>query len=160
MPDDLYDRDLLAWSRTQAERLRRIARGERVNDVDWDHVIEEIEELGRSELRAVRSPYAVALLHALKVVSWPGHGANRTWQVEIATFLLQARERFEPGMRQHLDVAGLYASALRQIEGLAVEEPPQQVAEATSLTVEELIDPGLTAAGLVARLRRDADASA
>ena len=40
MPDDLYDRDVLAWSERQADMIRRLARGERVNDVDWLHVAE------------------------------------------------------------------------------------------------------------------------
>jgi hypothetical protein len=55
MSDDLYERDVLAWSESQAELLRRLARGERVNDVDWAHVVEEIEGVGLSELNALRS---------------------------------------------------------------------------------------------------------
>jgi hypothetical protein len=35
--------------------LRRVAKGERVNEVDWDHVIDEIEDVGLSELHAVES---------------------------------------------------------------------------------------------------------
>jgi hypothetical protein len=47
MSDDLYDDDILWWSEQQAELLRRVAAGERVNDqVDWDNVVEEIEALG------------------------------------------------------------------------------------------------------------------
>ena len=46
MPDDLYSRDILAWSIAQAERLRRMAAGERVNDLDWANVIEEVEFRG------------------------------------------------------------------------------------------------------------------
>ncbi len=46
MPDDLYDRDVLAWSEHQADLLRRLARGERVDDLDWEHVVEEIERRG------------------------------------------------------------------------------------------------------------------
>jgi Domain of unknown function DUF29 len=53
MPDDLYDRDILAWSEHQATLLRRAALGERVNDIDWAHVVEEIEDVGLSELNAV-----------------------------------------------------------------------------------------------------------
>jgi hypothetical protein len=34
MPDDLYARDALAWSERQAALVRRVARGEPVNDVD------------------------------------------------------------------------------------------------------------------------------
>ena len=55
MADELYDRDALAWSEWQAALLRRVARGERVNGVDWDHVVEEIEDVAISELNAVHS---------------------------------------------------------------------------------------------------------
>lgn len=48
MPDDLYERDILIWSEQQADLLRRVARGERVNGVDWAHVAEEIEDVGLS----------------------------------------------------------------------------------------------------------------
>jgi hypothetical protein len=48
---DLYD-DVLLWSERQAALLRRMAAGERVNDqVDWENVAEEIEDVGRSSLR-------------------------------------------------------------------------------------------------------------
>ena len=40
---DLYEHDILLWSEQQAELLRRLARGERVNGVDWAHVVEEID---------------------------------------------------------------------------------------------------------------------
>ena len=53
--DDLYWQDILVWSERQAELLRRVAGGERVNDVDWDHVIEEIEDVGSSELHSVQA---------------------------------------------------------------------------------------------------------
>jgi hypothetical protein len=48
MPVDLYHRDVLAWSEHQADLLRRVGRGERVNDIDWDLVAEEIEDVGLS----------------------------------------------------------------------------------------------------------------
>jgi hypothetical protein len=49
----LYDEDILAWSERQGALLRRIAAGERVDDhdLDWDNVAEEIERVGRSQLR-------------------------------------------------------------------------------------------------------------
>jgi hypothetical protein len=44
---ELYETDILAWSRHQSDVLRRLAAGERVNDqVDWPNVIEEIESVG------------------------------------------------------------------------------------------------------------------
>ncbi len=65
MSDDLYERDILAWSESQAALLRRLARGERVNDVDWEHVVEEIEGVGLSELNAVRSYLRLIMTHLL-----------------------------------------------------------------------------------------------
>ncbi len=46
-----YDADVLQWSEHQAALLRRAAAGERVNDLDWPNIIEEIESVGRSETR-------------------------------------------------------------------------------------------------------------
>ena len=72
MPDGLYERDILAWSEQQAELLRRLVLGERVNDaVDWAGVIEEVHDVGALQLRACRSLLRQAMLHLLKVRAWP-----------------------------------------------------------------------------------------
>jgi hypothetical protein len=55
MSDGLYERDVLAWSQHQADLLRRVGRGERVNDVDWVQIAEEIEDVGLSELHSARA---------------------------------------------------------------------------------------------------------
>jgi hypothetical protein len=86
MPDDLYERDILTWSEHQADLLRRAARGERVNNVDWAHVVEEIEDVGLSELNAVNSHLRLTLLHVLKLASWPDNSAVRHWREEVAGF--------------------------------------------------------------------------
>lgn len=46
MADDLYDRDFFLWTREQAQALR--ARQAGANDLDWDRLAEEIEDVGRS----------------------------------------------------------------------------------------------------------------
>ncbi len=68
MPDGLYGNDALAWAEHQAALLRRQAAGERVGEqVDWSHVIEEVKDLGLSELRACHSLLRRALVHLLKL---------------------------------------------------------------------------------------------
>jgi hypothetical protein len=115
MPDDLYDRDILAWSLHQASLLRRVARGERVNEVDWEHVVEEIEDVGISQLNAVQSHLRLMLVHLLKVHSWPESRSIGHWRAEIVSFQAEAAQRFAASMRQRIDLQRLYRSARAQV---------------------------------------------
>jgi hypothetical protein len=124
MPDDLYWDDTLLWSEQQAARLRRVAAGERVNDVDWEHVIEEIEDVGKAELRACTSLLLKAIEHLLKLQGWPGHLANEHWRGETLAFLTDAQLAFLPSMRQKIDVPDLYRRALRTVRAITVDGRP------------------------------------
>ncbi|MEJ0020807.1 MAG: DUF29 family protein [Acetobacteraceae bacterium] len=51
---DLYDEDIVLWSERQSGLLRRIAAGAPVNErPDWVNIIEEVDSVGRSDLRAL-----------------------------------------------------------------------------------------------------------
>ena len=50
---DLYDEDFYAWTQQQAEALRTHFKGD--NRLDVEHLAEEVEDLGKSELQAVES---------------------------------------------------------------------------------------------------------
>ena len=116
MPDDLYDRDILSWSEHQADLLRRLARGERVNDVDWAHVVEEIEDVGLSELHAVQSHLYQLLVHLLKAHVAPDNQAMHHWRGEIVAFQKNAARGFTSSMRKRIDLAELYGDAIEQME--------------------------------------------
>ena len=155
MPDDLYDTDILAWSKAQAERLRRVAAGERVNDLDWAHVIEEVEDVGKSQLSAVTSNLRNAIAHALKVCAWPDHSAADHWKGEVATFLANARVRFEPGMQQHVDPAALYDDARDDVLAIGTVggRDALPLPDTVPLAVTELRDRRFGAAALIDRIR-------
>ena len=113
MPDGLYERDALAWSEHQAALLRRLAAGERLNEaVDWINVIEEVADVGLSELRTCRSLLRQAILHLLKLHAWPDSPASSHWRDEVGTFLADAEDRFAPSMRQRIALDELYSKAL------------------------------------------------
>ncbi len=117
MPDGLYEHDALVWAEQQAELLRRMAAGELVNDaVDWAHVIEEVADVGLSELRACRSLLLQAMVHLLKLHARPGDQAAGHWREEAGTFLDDAEQRFSPSMRQRIDLDELYAKAVRRAQ--------------------------------------------
>ena len=63
----IYEADLALWAKEQADALRRHASSEHAsNEIDWKNVAEEIEAVGRSERREIRSRLEVLLIHLLK----------------------------------------------------------------------------------------------
>jgi transposase len=104
----LYDTDVVVWAETQAALLRRLARGERVNDIDWENVVEEIESVGISEIRAVESLWFQAMLHLIKLHLMPDDLAARHWGHETTAFLAQAADRYLPSMRRNIDLDRLW----------------------------------------------------
>ncbi len=77
-----YEIDYAGWIFEQVERLRRGA----ASELDLAHIAEELEDLGRSERRALRSHLRDLLMHLLKWehqperrgVSWSGWGRPGT----------------------------------------------------------------------------------
>ncbi len=118
MPLDLYEHDIATWSEQQSTLLRLLASGEQVNGIDWENVAEEIESVGRSEVKSVESLLNMALIHALKLAYWPDHPAADAWRGEVLNFLVQARDRFEPAMARRIDAAALLQRARRAVERL------------------------------------------
>jgi hypothetical protein len=119
---DLYDSDILAWSEQQAAVLRRLAaRGELPNDLDLDNVVEEIESVGRNELRAAKSPIRLILMHIAKAVSQPDALAIAHWRTECIGWHEELQESFSPSMRQRIDMDALWRSALRRAESSLAE---------------------------------------
>jgi hypothetical protein len=141
MPDGLYERDILAWSERQADLLRRLAQGERVNDVDWVHVAEEIEDVGLSELHSVESFLNLIMLHLLKLHTWPESQACGRWRSEIVGFQRNLKRRFSPSMRRRIDVAGLYADAIDQ---LRAGDPDAQFPPENPFILDHLLNDDLS----------------
>ncbi len=154
MPDDLYVQDIVLWSDRQTALLRRAASGERVNDLDWPHIIEEIEDVGGSAIRAVTSLLRRAIEHLLKLHGWPDHPATSHWRSEIMGFLADARESFTPGMRQRVELDRIYLNSWRAIIVLRMEgEPPAGLPTANPFTLELLFADPPDIGALLACLR-------
>ena len=160
MPDGLYERDALAWAEQQADLLRRLAAGERLNAaVDWPNVIEEVQDVGRSELRACGSLLRQAMVRLLKLHAWPGSQAAAHWRGEAAGFLADARRAFTPSTRQRIDLADLYADALHQVRiGAGDAGEARLLPEACPFALDELLTGRPDVSMLVARLDASAPA--
>jgi hypothetical protein len=135
-----YDTDILSWSEHQTELLRRVAAGEPVNEKpDWSNIIEELADVGRSELRSCRSLLRQALRHMLKAEAWPLSRDAPTWRADAIDFRRQARDAFTPSMRQKIDVADLYADALAAMPETIDGQPPLPLPDVCPVTLDELL---------------------
>lgn len=77
----LYDDDIVTSAEEQAAALRALgARSDLSNAVNWENVAEEIESVGRSQLRAVEGLLVQALAHMLKRLSAPDLPVTRPWR--------------------------------------------------------------------------------
>jgi hypothetical protein len=141
---ELYDADVFEWSQHQADLLRRRAAGEVVNEaeLDWANIAEEIESVGASELRAVRSLLMQALVHDLKAEAWPLSREVPQWRAEAKRVRIEAADAYTPSMRQHLDLAKIFRRALRILPETIDGQPPLPVPQACPVTLEELLGEG------------------
>ena len=107
-----YEEDFAAWSFEQAQRLRML----RIPGVDVENIAEEIESLGRSDKRALRSHTRVLLMHLLKYRYQDGF-AGPSWRNTIRVQREAIEELLDesPSLRPTMGgvVAAIYQSAVR-----------------------------------------------
>jgi hypothetical protein len=95
-----YDDDLVAWALTNAALLR----AGRLSEVDADHLAEELEDLGKSERRALCSHMRVLVQHLLKWQFQPGlRGPSWRLSIENARREIQVILEDSPSLRPVAD---------------------------------------------------------
>jgi Domain of unknown function DUF29 len=98
----LYDQDLSVWAHTNAQLLRE----RRFGELDIEHLIEEIEDMGRSEYRAFESHLQNLLMHLLKWEFQPLFRSG-SWRASIDNARVAARKllRDNPSFKAKLTQA-------------------------------------------------------
>ncbi len=134
----LYDTDYLLWLETI---LIQLAGGDFTN-IDLENLIEEIQDLGKSEKHAIASYLMRLCEHLLKVQYWESEPENclRGWEVEIANFRIQIQRKLKssPSLKNYLQdnfleeychgrklflkASGLEASLIPESPGFTLEE--------------------------------------
>jgi hypothetical protein len=155
---ELYDSDILAWSEQQTAALRRLANlHDLPNDLDLDNVVEEIETVGRNELRATESPIRLILMHIAKAVSQPDAPAAAHWRTDCIGWQDELTRAFSPSMRQRIDMDALWRSALRQAEAALAEHGGTLAATLAGpcpVGLDELLSPAFEFRDIVHRLAK------
>jgi hypothetical protein len=74
----LYDEDFYAWTREQARLLREGA----LSEIDAENIAEELECMGKSNRRELRSRLIVLLMHLLKF-RFQADRISPSWRITI-----------------------------------------------------------------------------
>jgi hypothetical protein len=136
----LYDQDFVGWTEQIALALRQ---GDWAG-LDIENLIEEVEALGKSDRRAIKSRLEVLLMHLLKWQFQPVQ-RSRSWEATILEQRMRIAEILEdsPSLKNYLPtvVEGCYGGArkLAAIEtGLAIDDFPVDCGYA----IEQLLNEG------------------
>src|SRR6266487_733142 len=101
----LYDEDFYAWTRQQAEALRVAARSRSNLPLDWENLAEEIESLGKSDRRELRSQIRRILRHLLKLEASPSVDPRAGWRSTVLDARTEITDvlRDSPSLRREVD---------------------------------------------------------
>ena len=99
---NLYDSDYQLWLENTINQLRQ---GD-FQGVDWENLLEELEDLGKSERRALESLLTRLLEHLLKLTYWQSQrDYNQAgWKKEIRNFRIQIKKilKESPSLKLYL----------------------------------------------------------
>ena len=79
----LYEEDFVRWTEQQSRGLREAGRLDTNLPLDWENLAEEIDDLGRSIRRELRSRISTILEHLLKLEHSPASRPRRGWMDTI-----------------------------------------------------------------------------
>lgn len=160
MPDShrasLYEQDFFAWTQEQAARLREL-RG--VDTIDIEYVAEELEDLGRERRDSVQSSIERLFEHLLKLAASPSQAPRGLWRREARSFAKNARRKFSPGMRQHIDMASAWVDAVKMARDELSDygETLAPTKTACPFSLDEILDADLDLDWAVARVKENLD---
>jgi uncharacterized protein DUF29 len=138
MKNATYEVDFYAWTVEQANMLRQ----GRFADADIANIVEEIDALGRSEKRELRTRLLVLLAHLLKWQAQPGRRGN-SWRLTIIEQRIRLQEHLAQNPSLVPTLPDAIASVWRQV--LLKTMRPTGFAEAgfpttCPWTVEQILD--------------------
>jgi hypothetical protein len=127
LAENLYEDDFYAWTRQQAEIIRRLPVMD--NRFDRDRVAEEIADLGKSERRTVHSQIRRIIEHFLKLQYSPAEAPRRDWQATIVDARAELSEALTSTLRRNArDRLPLLYSVARRKALPALEEFDEEAA--------------------------------
>ncbi|MGK7932815.1 MAG: DUF29 domain-containing protein [Microcystaceae cyanobacterium] len=108
---NLYETDFLAWTQMQTKALKE----QNLEELDWEHLKEEIEDLGNEKLNAVNSFLKRLIEHRLKLDYSQEIYPRNHWLKEVDNFQDEIEDRLTKTLLNKLDLPKQYQRARRVV---------------------------------------------
>ncbi|EGV20651.1 DUF29 domain-containing protein [Thiocapsa marina] len=135
---NLYEHDIHAWTQQTAELLRQ----RRFQELDIEHLVEELETMGRRDRQELISRLKILLGHLLKWQYQPAHRSS-SWRGSILEQRLRIRDLLQDSPSLKPLFAEAAASAYRDGATLASKETglsPAHFPEALPYVPDHLLE--------------------
>jgi hypothetical protein len=111
--EPLYEQDFYAWSKAQADLLR----AGRYSDLDLEHLIEEVDDLGESLYRSARSRIRTIIEHLLKLEHSPAPDPRAGWVETVMTQRSDLEDELTASLRPRIEqpLSRTYDQARRNV---------------------------------------------
>lgn len=144
MADDasatLYDTDFYLWTQAQAAALRAHAGSDKT--LDYDRLAEEIEDLGKSDYRAVASAVRLILEHLYKLHATRRRESLGHWVGEVQNFRLDLAQKLTPTIERTVrtDLERLHEQAAKvAAKKFSFDEPEATIDPSLRWTSNEIM---------------------
>lgn len=114
----LYEQDFYAWTQ---EQVRLLKLGQ-LSRVDLKNLIEEVEDMGRSEMRSLRSAIKQALLHLTKLAYSPADDPRGDWQVSVMNQRVEIEELLRDNPSLKSKIGEMFREAWPDARKMAIVE--------------------------------------
>lgn len=109
--ETIYETDYVQWLETMVFLLKN----NQLDQLDYEHLIEELEDLGGREKSAAKSLLLQIIIHFLLLQYWEAgreHNLNH-WSAEIITFRVELEDKLTTNLENYLsaELEQIYANA-------------------------------------------------
>ena len=137
MNSTTHETDFYAWTNEQVQLLKT----GQLNQIDWQNIAEEIEDMGRSEKRQLESRLEILIMHLLKWQFQPNL-RSRSWQLTIK----EQRLRLEKILQKNPSLQPNLTEAIEDVYPLATLSAERETGlslfpETCSYTLTEILSP-------------------
>lgn len=120
MNNQLYEHDFNLWRQNIIEQIKE----HRFNDIDWEHLLLELEDMGKSEKRSFISNLTILIAHLLKltVQSDAPEMMKGSWYSSVTEHRFRVNKDLEENPSFKNYITEVFSKAYADARKLAIKE--------------------------------------